>query len=176
MNASVKAEFGTKLADPIEVLVCRAQTRAFLWHHDQMSKQEAVDGLQAFADDARLAGTLGPDAVQEIIAEPFKRICDLDGPERIPLSPALEFGPCDDLLRRWELADPRDRWKHTGEAPPSDAVRNSIAPAAPQPYRTPESTIQAFWYVLSLDDENYLNCWLAERPADLPTFRKLLEA
>ena len=24
----------------------------------------------------------------------------------------------DDLVRRWEMADPRDRWKHTGERAP----------------------------------------------------------
>jgi len=25
----------------------------------------------------------------------------------------------DDLVRQWELNDPRDRWRHTGERPPS---------------------------------------------------------
>jgi hypothetical protein len=30
----------------------------------------------------------------------------------------------EDLVRQWELADPRDRWRHTGEAPPPANVRN----------------------------------------------------
>jgi hypothetical protein len=29
-----------------------------------------------------------------------------------------------DLVKRWELADPRDRWRHTGEKAPPWHVRN----------------------------------------------------
>ena len=54
-----------------------------------------------------------------------------------------------DLIAQWELADSRDRWRHTDEQP-----ARAIEPvsAAAQPYRTPESVVQAFWYVASLDD------------------------
>lgn len=61
------------------------------------------------------------------------------------------------------------------EAPP-------IAPAKATPqlakreYRTPESTIDAFWYVVRSGDKAALKAWLADRPKDAPTLRKLWEA
>jgi hypothetical protein len=68
-----------------------------------------------------------------------------------------------DLVRQWELADPRDRWKHTGEPPPKPSA---IPNARPEPYRTPQSTIDAFLYVVSLRDRDYFAKWLARHPAD----------
>jgi hypothetical protein len=29
------------------------------------------------------------------------------------------------LVRQWELADPRDRWRHTGEPTPPASARNA---------------------------------------------------
>jgi hypothetical protein len=78
-----------------------------------------------------------------------------------------------DLVRQWELADPRDRWKHTGEAPPKASA--FPVPSA-RPYRPAESTVAAFWYVVSLNDLEYLKAWLANHPADAPTLLKLLES
>jgi hypothetical protein len=56
--------------------------------------------------------------------------------------------PDDDIVTRWELADPRDAWRHTGEAPPPASVRNSDISGRPasaaKPYRTPQATIDAF--------------------------------
>jgi hypothetical protein len=77
-----------------------------------------------------------------------------------------------DLVRQWELADPRDRWKHTGEAPPPSS---NIPDVGRRPYRTAESTVAAFWYVISLNDLEYLKAWLANHPADAPTLLELLE-
>ena len=55
------------------------------------------------------------------------------------------------LLRKWEMDDPRDRWRWTGEDPPPAHVRNSDISArpakAPQHYRTPQATIDEFWGV-----------------------------
>lgn len=45
----------------------------------------------------------------------------------------------------------------------------------PQPYRTPQSTIDAFWYVVSLCDPERLNAWLDDHPQDAPFLLKLLE-
>jgi hypothetical protein len=53
----------------------------------------------------------------------------------------------DDLIAQWERSDLRDCWRHTGEQPPRAVER---ARAAAQPYRTPQSTIDAFWYVVDL--------------------------
>jgi hypothetical protein len=85
-----------------------------------------------------------------------------------------------DLVTHWESADPRDAWRHTGEPPPPASVRNSDISAKPasatRHYRTPRATIEAFWYVASLDDADYLKRWLAQHPRDVETLQKLWEA
>jgi hypothetical protein len=84
-----------------------------------------------------------------------------------------------DRVRQWELADPRDRWRHTGEAPPSEIVRNSAIgipmSIAARPYRTPQSTIDAFWFVARQDDPDRLKSWLLRHPSDAPALCKLWE-
>jgi hypothetical protein len=81
------------------------------------------------------------------------------------------------MVERMERADPRDRWKHTGEPPPPPEVRNGPMPAAtPKPYRTPQATVDAFWYVVGLDDLERLAKWLDDHPRDKPTLLKLLES
>lgn len=84
-----------------------------------------------------------------------------------------------DLLVQWELADPRDAWRHTGEAPPSVEFRNGPiegpSPARPKSYETPASTEQAFWIVVRQNDPARLKQWLADRPEDTPHLRTLLE-
>jgi len=45
----------------------------------------------------------------------------------------------------------------------------------PGPYRTPQSTIDAFWYLVQLDDPDRLKAWLQDRPQDRQTLRKLYE-
>jgi hypothetical protein len=86
--------------------------------------------------------------------------------------------PEDDIVTSWQLADLRDAWRHTGEAPPPASVRNSdiTAPAiVPKQYRPPEATQQAFWYVASLDNPERLAAWLLDHPRDATYLRKLLE-
>jgi hypothetical protein len=77
-----------------------------------------------------------------------------------------------DLIAQWERADSRDCWRHTGEQP-QPAVKPARAVA--QPYRTPQSTIDAFWYVVRLDNPDYLTRWLEQHPIDAPTLCKLWE-
>jgi hypothetical protein len=48
-------------------------------------------------------------------------------------------------------------------------------PRAPEPYRPPASTIDAFWYVASLREPERLKAWLLDRPQDAPTLLKLME-
>jgi hypothetical protein len=101
-----------------------------------------------------------------------------------------------DLVRQWEAADPRDRWQHTGEAPPPAAkpallyrsvARDGVASAVElqrtiddfsraRAYRTPQSTIDAFWYVVRLDDPDYLARWLADHPRDSSHLLKIWKA
>jgi hypothetical protein len=76
----------------------------------------------------------------------------------------------DDLVRQWELADPRDRWRHTGEARPTEAMKPRRDTA---PYRTAQSTIAAFWVVAKIGDAEYLAAWLTQHPLDVMTLQKL---
>jgi hypothetical protein len=84
-----------------------------------------------------------------------------------------------DLLAQWELADPRDRWKHTGEAAPSASVRNSDisgTPAnAPRPYRPAASSIEAFLFVARNYDAAVLARWLDDHPQDVEFLTRLWE-
>jgi hypothetical protein len=45
-----------------------------------------------------------------------------------------------------------------------------------EPYRPAQSTIDAFWYVVRLDDVGRLKVWLADRPKDAPLLLALLES
>ena len=78
-----------------------------------------------------------------------------------------------DLVKQWELADPRDAWRHTGEPPPK---ASAIPNARPEPYRTPDSVIDAFWYVVGLNDPDRLKAWLLNHPKDAPHLHKLWKA
>jgi hypothetical protein len=87
--------------------------------------------------------------------------------------------PDDDILTRWELADTRDSWSHTGEPAPPASIRNSditpSPPAAPAHYRTPQATRDAFWIVVNLCDPARLKAWLHDHPRDARHLLKLLE-
>jgi len=54
-------------------------------------------------------------------------------------------------------------------------IDNDFAPP-PRPYRTAQSTIDAFFYLVRLDEPAHLKAWLADRPQDAPTLFKLLES
>jgi hypothetical protein len=85
--------------------------------------------------------------------------------------------PDDDIVVQWELADSRDRWKHTGEAVPPARVRNSdilARPAKAPQYCTPQSTIDAFRLVAKGDLAHFRE-WLRNRPKDAPYLLSLLE-
>src|SRR5258708_5553042 len=73
-----------------------------------------------------------------------------------------------DLIAQWELADPRDAWRHIGEERPSDAIRNSeiSRDKRPPPYTTPQSVVDAFLYVARNHDAEYLARWLEDHPQD----------
>jgi hypothetical protein len=194
MNARVQATATERLIPAIEVLEISAQTRAFLWWQYQIEMDEAVGELQAYAERSGLVIEIGQDAAQAIIAAPFARLraiaaddaidpeCPCEHceyalrehsvPERLcPTGTEADYAA--QIVRQWELDDPRDRWKHTGELPPQ-AVE--MPRAAAQPYRTPQSTIDAFWFVAGLGDVDHLARWLAQHPRDVVVLQKLWEA
>lgn len=78
-----------------------------------------------------------------------------------------------DIVRQWEMADPHDRWRHTGEPAPKPSTEPR---RRPEPYRPVESTVQAFWYVARNHDADYLAAWLAKHPADRPHLFRIWKA
>jgi hypothetical protein len=84
------------------------------------------------------------------------------------------------LVRDWEAADLRDRWRYAGEAPPPVSVRNSDITARsesrPRSYEPATSTIDTFWFLVALAEPQRLKTWLADRPKDAAFLLRLLEA
>jgi hypothetical protein len=55
-------------------------------------------------------------------------------------------------------------------------MTDNILAFKPRPYQTAELTIDAFWYLVRLNDPDRLKAWLAARPLDAPTLLKLYKA
>jgi hypothetical protein len=77
-----------------------------------------------------------------------------------------------EMIQQWELLDLRDRWRQTGDAPPP-IERPAAKPV--EPYRTPQATVDAFWYVVRVADPERLAAWLDDHPKDESFLLKLLE-
>jgi hypothetical protein len=154
---------------PIDALDIRARIRALLWFEYQIQMQEAVDPLQTYAEQSGLVQEIGQDAVQEIIGAPFVRfraIAAAREQQLLEIEAAEEEaawnydnGYAARIIARWEA---------------EDANRRS-EPSAPQKreYRLPQSTIDAFWHVVRLDDPDHLARWLAQHPADAPHLHEI---
>ena len=54
-------------------------------------------------------------------------------------------------------------------------MTDNIIAFKPRPYRTPQSTIDTFWYLVRLNDPARLKAWLQDRPQDRQTLRNLYE-
>jgi hypothetical protein len=52
---------------------------------------------------------------------------------------------------------------------------SSILEFKPRPYRTAESTVDAFWYLVRLNDPDRLEAWLADHPMDAAYLYELLQ-
>ncbi|PDT57109.1 hypothetical protein CO678_35105 [Bradyrhizobium diazoefficiens] len=125
-----------------------------------LEKLDAVDCIQRHAMLAGIVDEIGQDEVQRLMGEAFAPVDDL------PSDYASQ------LVMQWELADPRDRWRWTGEQPPAQQV----AAVEKAPHRTSQSTIDAFHFVLSLGDSERLAAWLSQHPNDAPALFKSVEA
>ncbi|MET4018151.1 hypothetical protein [Bradyrhizobium sp. S3.2.12] len=170
---------GQALEDAIWLLETRALIRAYLVYEYQFEHlADAIDPLQEFAEQSGLVAALGQDEVQRLIAAPFARFCNIVAAEVQDELAGTESEPdmpsdyASQLVRSWELADPRDRWNWTGEMPPVQQ------PAAIEktPYRTPQSTLDAFEYLVALGDQEGLAAWLLNHPDDAPALFKSVEA
>lgn len=159
MNAPLP-RLATDLAPIEDVFFARCEARALLHVNGCLSLHDAVDELQAYAEQSGLIDVVGQDDVQAIMSRAFVSA------EMLPdeLSEACEqeiMLRTADLVRRWEA-----------EAP--------LPPPKPAPTRQrcepPQSTIDAFWYVVSLGKPQYLRTWLHDRPRDKAYLLKILES
>jgi hypothetical protein len=62
--------------DPLAVFVARAEARAMLWARCEISLHDAVDELWAAAVRDGLVAKLGPDKVQQLLADAFAPVRD----------------------------------------------------------------------------------------------------
>jgi hypothetical protein len=136
---------------------------------------EYGDEMQTIAEHTGLIAQIGQDAVQDIMGEAIAAaslVPDLD-PDLAEACEAEIMLRTADLVRQWELADPRDRWRHTGAQPPA-----AIQQPAPrrEPYKPADSTVAAFWHVERNESAEYLARWLANHPADAPALYKIWKA
>jgi hypothetical protein len=150
MNAPVRAYDLAPLGDAHDFAEC-CGTDAWFYSNGWISLHTAVDNLQNLAERWGLIEEIGQDAVQAIMADAFAPHEEAEEVDDLPSDYAAQ------IVRQWELADPRDRWRHTGEAPPT-------AEPAPikgeRPHRLPSSSVDAFRYVVGLGDPAYLAKWL----------------
>lgn len=75
------------------------------------------------------------------------------------------------LVLSWELEDPRDAWKHTG-GPRPDA---NVGVIEKPPYRAPQATVDAFFFLVRLGDADRLRRWIDQHPLDAPELYRLWE-
>ncbi|WP_247409678.1 hypothetical protein [Bradyrhizobium sp. 150] len=161
------------VVDLVEVLRELADAKAYRYAHHQIEVPDAVDDLQNFAQKTGLAAD--QDLVQNVIAGPFAWVRELNDNEPQSDTECELAAPSDDaqqLVRAWELEDARDRWKHTGELPPSPAEK----PKTPVAYKPADSTIDAFFYLVRLGDSERLRSWLDDHRQDASYLLELLEA
>jgi hypothetical protein len=175
VNALVRIAENVVRGDLAEFAEC-CEAHAWFWDEGWISLQTAVENLQYLAERWCLVDEHGQDAIQECIAGPFAQLRAGTPHDQCMPGPELDSSAAD-IVRRLEMDDPRDRWRHIGEPPPPSEIRNGPMPAAtPKPYHTVASTVDAFWYVVGLDDLDHLAAWLDDHPRDKPTLLKLLES
>jgi hypothetical protein len=172
MNAVARLATPISVPPSEQVFAAQCEARALLFINGELSLHDAVDELQAYAEDFGLVDRIGQDEAQRIMSEAFA-MAEAAPDELNEASEQEIMLRTANLVRQWELDDPRDAWRHTGEHPPR-AIES--APTAAQPYRTPESVIQGFWHVVRLDDAERLARWLDQRPRDEKFLCKLWKA
>jgi hypothetical protein len=139
-----------KQVDVLHAFIERANARAYLWSIGKYELHEAVDQLEADARRDGLNERIGIDGVQQILAEAFRQYRDgaVDSEPSTNVGkskPQISFGAL------WDrLDDPRSR-------------------------PMPQSTIEAFRYVVRQSNPEALRAWLARRrPDERVALRKML--
>lgn len=175
MNALAQNLVGAAIEDAIWQLKTRAMIRAYLeyeWQYEHLA--DAIDPLQEFAEQSGLVAAIGQDEVQRLIAKPFERFraivaAEIEAEQHVAADLPSDYAQR--LVQDWELADPRDRWRWTGEAPP---LAPELDPEQPL-YRTAQATADAFWWVVREGDPDHLDRWLANHPRDAAHLHRIWE-
>lgn len=167
MNAPFTVNAARSINELRDLFAGICERRADLFADGVLTLHEAVDELQAIASLTGLVAAIGQDKVQEIISGSPPLVPDLT--DEIEAEIRLRAGA---MVRQWELDDPRDRWRHTGEAKP--VIRPT--PVRREPYAPPASTLAAFRHVERNESPDYLTRWLANHPADAPALYKIWKA
>jgi hypothetical protein len=151
VNAPLRNLETAALGDVEDFTEC-CQVHAWYYAEGWISLQAAVDNLQRLAARRGLVDEIGQDAVQRLIA--YESMPEHASDPEIPTDYAAR------IYAQWEADDAKRR--------PS---------AAPEPqkreYRTPQATVDAFWFVARQGDPDYLARWLAQHPADVPHLHKI---
>jgi hypothetical protein len=148
MSAAVQAlRAEATLVPSLVGLEMRAETRAYLWWKYQIEIHEAVDPLQEFAEQSGLVDEIGQEAVQTVIAAPFKRLRAIAAAEEAR----------------------RDRLWTEHQA----AIEREMDAAGDSNSHTAKSTMDAFWYVLQQNDAEVLRKWLDDHPHDREYLHKV---
>ncbi|MBR1086463.1 hypothetical protein JQ621_03140 [Bradyrhizobium manausense] len=178
MNARAEVPSGKPLADTIWQIEIRALIRAFLEYEHQFEYlADAIDPLQEFAERSGLVAAIGQDEVQRLIAGPFAHFraivaAEIEAEFAPTLAPDLLTNYAAQTVMRWELEDPRDRWKWTGEPRPLETrVVTQREPQAPA-----KSTVDACLHVARLGDVARLKAWLDDHRKDAPQLLEILES
>jgi hypothetical protein len=100
-----------------------------------------------------------------------------EGPEFFCADLSPDEMTLDELERRAELRREEDVAAIFARLEAMDDPSKRAPPrAVPEPYRPAQSTVDAFWYVISLKDPDKLSAWLRDHPRDTARLLKLLEA
>lgn len=123
--------------------------------------------------DSRPCGECG------LTIDRHRRVDTPEGPEFFCADLSPDDMTLDELERRAELGRQEEVAAIFARLEAMDDPSKRSPPAArgpePKPYRTPQSTIDAFWYVVRLEDPDYLKRWLERHPRDAETLCKLWE-
>jgi hypothetical protein len=98
-----------------------------------------------------------------------------EGPEFFCIDYYPEELSLSELERRAELRAQEEIAWIVAQMEAADPPYEPPPPAEPQPYRTPQATVDAFWYVVRLADPAQLAAWLDDHPKDEFFLLNLLE-
>lgn len=131
-----------------------------------LDRMVAIDNMQRLAELWMLAES-DQDLVQEIMAALLSNQAIKANPQKSNRAIAEEIGADEKTVRKAradQSAPEAERTGRDGKAYPAEG--------RPRPYRTPQSTVDAFFYLTS-NEPGRLRIWLEDHPRDVAYLHKL---